>query len=666
MTEKTPPEDGNNEIKKQIGKAQKPKVVSIDGKRQAKAQASTDAASWQSEDGSYQVIHNAFFQIKADREGNPVKIKLCNFVAWITEELTNQDDLADKSYFVITGKREDGLALPPVDVPLAKFNLMSWVTEVWGARAIVYSGTTKKDNLRVAILAYSTRNGDIPHRVVYGRLGWIKLNDEWRYLTGSGAIGKDGLDTSIQVDMGGGHMAKYGLPAPPTQEQLKTDVAILKDLLEICPNRKEIGAVLLACIARAPLGECHPTDFAVFVHGQTGSLKSSVTAIALGFFGGFDARSFPANFSDSDSDLEGKAHQAKDAVFIVDDFKPATNQVEATRLHTKTERFIRNTGNQAGRGRRNPDMTTKPAPYNRSLTIMTGEDMPKGQSILARMLVLELCRNDVNIATLSRLQQAAHDGVLMRIMAGYILWLAAQLDTLKEAFPTDVREYRDMTLKQGQLNSHSRAPEMFANMVAAVFQLRQYLDSQNLSGLIEKDAIEHALLAAFKAQAEYQAEQDEVETFADLIRSVLSSGHGYIALAQNQSPPAKHPHRYGWRKSEGDIGPTYTPLGDCFGWLWGKDGEDWQIWLEPKTAYRLAVDNARRSGEPFLMGSGTLWRRMDNRGLLLEVEKQKNGTSRKDPKKTIAGVRTRVIVVAENWLLPTSDALEEGNEDEKS
>jgi hypothetical protein len=91
------------------------------------------------------------------------------------------------------------------------------------------------------------------------------------------------------------------------------------------------------------------------------------------------------------------------------------------------------------------------------------------------------------------------------------------------------------------------------------------------------------LLAAFKAQAEYQAEQDEVENFADLIRSVLSSGHGHIALAQDQSPPSLHPHRYGWRKCETSIDdndtakPNYTPLGDCFGWLWGKDGEDWQI-----------------------------------------------------------------------------------------
>ena len=158
----------------------------------------------------------------------------------------------------------------------------------------------------------------------------------------------------------------------------------------------------------------------------------------------FDARSFPANFYDTDSDLEGKAHQAKDAVFIVDDFKPSTNQVEATRLHTKTERFIRNTGNQAGRGRRNTDMTSKPAPYNRSLTIMTGEDLPKGQSILNRLLVLELCKIDVKIETLSRLQQAARDGVLSRIMAGYIQWLAARMDTLKEGFANDVRELRDL------------------------------------------------------------------------------------------------------------------------------------------------------------------------------------------------------------------------------
>ena len=156
-----------------------------------------------------------------------------------------------------------------------------------------------------------------------------------------------------------------------------------------------------------------------------------------------------------------------------------------------------------------------------------------------------------------------------------------------------------------------------------------------------KMPIENALLTAFKAQAEYQAEQDEVETFADLIRSVLSSGHGHIALAQDQGPPALHPHRYGWRKVQPPMDknndednndennqpkppkPTYTPLGDCFGWLWSEDGEDWQIWLEPKTTYRLAVDNARRSGEHFLMSSGTLWRRMDNRGLLLDIEKQK-------------------------------------------
>lgn len=219
--------------------------------------------------------------------------------------------------------------------------------------------------------------------------GWKYTDNRWRYLAGSGAIGANGLDTSVQVDLGSGHMAKYGLPEPPKPEQLKADIATLDDLLNICPTRSEIGATLIACVSRAPLGECLLTDFAGFVQGQTGALKSSLTAIPLAFFGGFDSRSFPANFFDSDSDLEAKGHQVKDGIYCINDFKPAVNVVEATKLHGKTERFIRNTGNGAGRGRRNPDMTAKAAPFNRSLTIMTAEDIPKGQSILARLLVIE-------------------------------------------------------------------------------------------------------------------------------------------------------------------------------------------------------------------------------------------------------------------------------------
>jgi hypothetical protein len=203
-------------------------------------------------------------------------------------------------------------------------------------------------------------------------------------------------------------------------DELKQAVDDALLLMTVCPNKPHIGAVLLAAVSRAPLGECHPTDFALFIHGVTGSKKSALTAIPLGFYGGdFDARRFPANFSDTDNDIESKAFQAKDSIFVIDDFKPSVSQAEAAKLYAKAERLIRNTGNQAGRGRRGADLQAKPAPYNRSMTLITGEDLPKSQSLLGRLLVMELGREDVDVKALTQLQQAADMGRLAGLMAAY-------------------------------------------------------------------------------------------------------------------------------------------------------------------------------------------------------------------------------------------------------
>ncbi len=177
-------------------------------------------------------------------------------------------------------------------------------------------------------------------------------------------------------------MGRYALPAPCNLKQVKETLPVVLRLLAICPGKPHIGAALLAAVARAPLGECHPTDFALFIHGVTGAKKSAITAIPLAFFGDFNASRFPANFSDTDNDIETKAFQVKDGCFVIDDFKPSVNQSEAAKVHAKAERLIRNTGNQAGRGRRGSDMQAKAAPYNRSMTFITGEDLPKGQSLL--------------------------------------------------------------------------------------------------------------------------------------------------------------------------------------------------------------------------------------------------------------------------------------------
>ncbi len=203
---------------------------------------------------------------------------------------------------------------------------------------------------------------------------------------------------------------------------------------------------MLAAVARAPLGECHPTDFAIWLHGLTGSKKSSVAEIAQAFFGSFADHHFPSNWSDSVNDCEMKSHQAKDGVFTVDDFKPSVSRAETDKLHAMAERLIRNTGNQAGRGRRDSDMRARAAPFSRSMMLITGEDLPRGQSLLGRLLILEMSRPDVDTPLLKHLQNKAKAGTFAGLMSAYLQWLAPRMDKLKKDFGVIVEQYRDGAL----------------------------------------------------------------------------------------------------------------------------------------------------------------------------------------------------------------------------
>lgn len=599
--------------------------------------------------GSYAVINGAFHQIKPTKEGE-IEIPLCNFVCKIHEEITHDDGLEDRAFLRISGNRQDGLSLPEVEVQAGKFysTTGSWFNDAWGLKVFVHPGSQKKDNMRAAIQLYSTLKGDIPSRHVYGYTGWKKINDRWLYLTGTGGIGADGLQDHVQVDLGAGHMGHYKLPAP-NQEQVAAFSQVITDLLNICPGKPHIGAALLAAVARAPLGECHPTDFAIYIHGLTGAKKSAIAAIALAFFGDFTARSFPANWSDTENDIEAKGFAVKDAVFVVDDFKPSVNATEAAKLHGKAERFIRNTGNQAGRGRRGADMQARPAPYNRSMTIITGEDLPKGQSLLGRLLILELCREDVDVAALTRLQKAAEAGQLSALMSCFLQYLASQMDDVKKNFSQAVTVLRNSTIQQGFASSHPRAPEIYANLVAGAETFLDFLTdagalSQEQSNVMLGD-IEDSLQNAFTEQTAYQSEQDEVERFFDLLRAVLSSGNAHIACRLNQGPPPTRPYSWGWRADTTDLSgeKIYKRMGDCIGWYCDKER---QVWLDRQPAFAAVQQMARAQGDAFLLSAANLWRRMDDRRLILLTEQNPNGSKQLAVKRVVGGNKRRVLVLS--------------------
>ena len=122
---------------------------------------------------------------------------------------------------------------------------------------------------------------------------------------------------------------------------------------------------------------------------------------------------------------------------------------------------------------------------------MTGEDLPKGQSLLGRSLVIEISRADVDVKALTQLQKARDMGRLSGVMAAYLQWLAPRLDQLKKDFPAYVKQYRDSAIRDGIASSHPRAPEIYANLVAGA---EQFIDFMQDVGAI---SIEQANVLSF-------------------------------------------------------------------------------------------------------------------------------------------------------------------------
>jgi hypothetical protein len=80
-----------------------------------------------------------------------------------------------------------------------------------------------------------------------------------------------------------------------------------------------------------------------------------------------------------------------------------------TALEALAERLFRAAGNRQGRGRLGGLQLRAPHPPG-GLLLATGEQVPRGHSIRARLLIVKLRPGDVNRAQLSHCQALAEDG----------------------------------------------------------------------------------------------------------------------------------------------------------------------------------------------------------------------------------------------------------------
>ena len=533
---------------------------------------------------------------------------LGNFVAQITAEVVEDDGLETHRRFEIsahTTKQRFNFS-----IPASEFARMDWPIEQMGAKAIVYP--RQKESMRTAIQQISK---NITERRVYTHTGWRETAKGIVYLHAGGAIGKDGAVAGIEVRLPA-TLSRFTLRLPKDSEALRTAIRASLRLMDLGP--KHITGPLLAAVYRAVLS---PTpDFGLHVSGPTGVFKTEIAALAQRHFGAdMDRTHLPGSWSSTPNATEIQMFHAKDALVVVDDFAPQGSGFEVAKYNASAERLFRSVGNGAGRNRLDANSMLRTPKPPRGLVISTGEDVPRGQSIRGRMLIVELTKGDINPADLTRRQEDAANGLYVESLGAFVQWLAGRYSNVQEEF----RE-RVLAIRNGAKGNraHARTPEIVANLQAAFELFLRFAEESGAITHEERLDLEkenwQALGQAGALQTTHQCASEPTEVFLALIKTALVSGRAYLAAPDGTMPTNPD--------GSWDLTREFVRTGDLIGWV---DGED--VYLDPGSAYATAQRIARDSGESIPITRGTLIKRLHEKGLLASVD---------DARKTLTVRRT--------------------------
>jgi hypothetical protein len=207
--------------------------------------------------------------------------------------------------------------------------------------------------LRDAVKAVS---GTIRRVTRYRSTGWRRLDEQWCYVHGGGAVTAEGV-RPVPVLLTG-PLARYDLP-DPTTDPARLRAAFLEHsggMLERLTAR--VAAPLLGHVFRSALG---PNPWVLALIGPPGSYKTSIASLAMHHWGELWDRRRPASSMSGNGDtlnaLRIKLNSAKDALYWADDVAPTRDWAGAQKT---LEEFARLVHNGEQRSRATPGRPVRP------------------------------------------------------------------------------------------------------------------------------------------------------------------------------------------------------------------------------------------------------------------------------------------------------------------
>ena len=322
-----------------------------------------------------------------------------------------------------------------------------------------------------------------------------------------------------------------------------------------------------------------------------------------------DASRLPTNFASTAPSLQWLAFQAKDALMVVDDFAP-TGRSSDCHLQSVAEGLLRAAGNQQGRNRMSGDGRLSVPKPPRALVLATGEEVPPGPSIRARLVIVGVESGEVNRPRLDECQCAGHAGQFSAAMGAYLMWMAGRYEELQERLQIRVRELRSQGLGR---TVHARLPSALAELKTGWEMFLQFACEVGAIDGAEQKELEQRGSRAFEElgvlQAKYHQASDPALRFVALLQAALRCGRAHVADRRGLAPD--QPAVWGWRRTP--TGRAWVGLGTRIGWVTRSE-----LFLEPEASYQVAQSLA--GAERLPVSEQTLRHRLRECGLLASTD----------------------------------------------
>jgi hypothetical protein len=243
---------------------------------------------------------------------------------------------------------------------------------------------------------------------------------------------------------------------------------------------------------------------------------------------------------------------------------------------------------------------------------------------VARTLLVEVERDHIRFPELSALQRVA--ARFPHAMAGYIGWLAAQMDTLPSLLRATFEDVRALATSGG----HLRVPETLAHLYLGLNTGLCYAEDIRACSAGQAEELRErawmALLALGHAQGQSVENERPTRRFIRVLLSLLAQGRVVLLGKDSPSSDARGGSVLGWQDSE-------------------------HLYLIPEVAFTEVARVCRDGGEPFTTREERLRRDLAREGFTVCDPERQTKTIR------VEGKTHRVLCLKRSMV---EDLVEDG------